>query len=1002
MFGVPIVKAINTPIHAVRYKLQIPALWMTEDDGDINGASVAYAFDVQTDGGLWTNVVTEAIWGKTNSPYMRSVVASVPYTDGTQNIRIERLSPDVEPKTTNDLIWSSYTEMLYQQLAYDDTAMISITVDAEQFPSIPSRAYMLDGIMVELPTNYEPRSRSYSGDWDGSFYVQWTNNPAWILYALLTNERWGLGRYLNTANVDKWSFYEAAQYCDGGVPAQFGGYEPRFTFNGIINTRQDAYTVLTAVASNMLAQIYFANGTVFLAQDRPGNPIRLFSPSDVVNGIFDYAGADVKSRWNAVPVQWIDPADTYQQAVELVQDPSYVATQSYRESNTVVAYGCTVRTQAIRLGRWTIYTNQNETELATFQVGLENADLRPGDIINISDPSRVGARMAGRLLDDQGVDTLTLDRLPYPGDWTGWTIYVTAGSAADGYRPSLFSLGVVGMVAANPNQIRVSGKPNPGAFLPGSNWMIVSNVVEPTTWRVASISDKGSGLYEIMATQHHPEKYAYVDYGLVIPEPPTSLIPTGPLAPASNLNYKEYIYLDGTGYPQFGVIVSWTGSPDGRVTRYQLEMSGPNADYRTFRNLNTVVQDVPLMRPGQWTVTVTAYDNLGHASAPITLTFTPIGLSARPLVPSNIFLSPNGPLVTVAWIPTGELDVLYFWLKWSPVTDGSATWERATTSIARVSVDTTQINTPSRAGTYMVKTIDSLGQESVDAAMAILIPQITELVHVTDIEEQPLWLGNRGANWHVNLGELMLPPPAAPETIPPGIFPGDRGVALNQTATRVAVYGFQNTLDLGIVCSNVSVVAIVLAYGMYLGTVMAQWVPSISVAQPLASGANNTMSSWVPLAQAMPLAMGSSSQWDGHIECAVSQDGSTYAPWFPLKSTIITGRAFQFRLVGALYDLLTTMRTIRAAVILNIPLRNIQGSDVAMDGTGHLVVTYVVGFLATPTVQITARQGLIAGGNIVVIESDANHFKVEHRNASGAPTAGGSIDYFVQGYGGHS
>ena len=1004
-YAIPIVRSCNTPIHAVRYKIQIPALWMKETDGDINGVSVTYAFDYQSDGGPWLNAVTEAIWGKTNSPYIRSVVASVPYTTGPLNIRLIRLSPDVIPDVTNDLIWSSYTEMIYQPLSYDDTAVVGMVVDAQQFPSIPSRSYLIDGIMVEIPTNYQPRARSYNGDWDGSFYVQWTNNPAWILYALLTNERWGLGRFLDVGAVDKWSFYEAAQYNDQYVPDELGGWVPRFMFNGIINTRQDAFAVLTAVASNMLAQLYFANGTIFLAQDRPGNPTRLFSPSDVVAGLFDYAGADVKSRWTAVPVVWIDPADTYQQAVELVQDPTYVATQGYREANTVTAYGCTVKSQAQRLGRWTIYTNQNETELVTFQVGLENADLRPGDIIDISDPSRVGARLAGRLLADDGADTVTLDKPPqviYDHPEYGWTLYVVAGSAADAVKPTIYAVGVYTWVGES-GQFIVNGKPSPTAFPAASNWMLVSNAVEPTQWRVASISDKGSGQYEVTATEYHPEKYYYVDYQQIISEPPTSLIPSGPILAASNLNYIEYIYLDGTGYPQFGVLMSWTPSPDGRVTRYQLEMTGPNADYRTFRNLGTVGQDVPLMRQGQWTATVTAYDNIGRASQPLTITFIPIGLSAPPLVPSNIFLAPNGNLLTVNWIPTGELDVLFFWLKWSPVTDGSATWERATTSIARVGVNTTQVNTPTRAGTYMVKTIDSLGQESVDAAFAILLPQITELVHVTDIEEQPEFAGDLGGVWHHNLGELWLPPPDAPEPIPPGIFPGDRGVALNQTPTRVGVYSFEAPLDLGIVCSNVSIVALVLGYGTFLGTVMAKWQPLASpIADPIASGANNTMSAWVPLAQAVPLAMGSSAQWDGHIECRVSQDGATFADWFPLKSTQITGRLFQFRLIGTLYDLLTTMRTIRAAVILQIPLRNIGDNDVPMDGTGHLVITYAVPFLDTPTVQITARQGLIAGGNIVLIESDRNHFKVEHRNPAGAATAGGSVDYFVQGYGGHS
>jgi hypothetical protein len=754
----------------------------------------------------------------------------------------------------------------------------------------------------------------------------------------------------------------------------------------------------------MLAQIYFANGTIFLAQDRPGSPVRMFSPSDVVNGIFDYAGSDVKSRWTAVPVQWIDPADNYQQAVELVQDPTMVATQGYREANTVAAYGCTSKAQAQRVGRWTIYTNQYETELVTFQVGLENADLRPGDIINISDPSTVGARLAGRLLDDHGADTLTLDAVPQAlvdgPNPSGWAIYVASGSPAEGTPVNLFSMPVTHVLAGT--QIRVSGKPAPDAFPPASNWMLVNDEIEPTQWRVATITDKGSGAYEVMATQHHPEKYYFVDYAQILPLPPTSLIPTGPLLPASNLNYKEYIYLDGTGYPQFGVLMSWTASVDPRITRYQLEMSGPKADYRTFR-LTELTEDVPLMRPGQWVATVTGFDNLGRASAPVTLKFKPVGLSAKPLVPLSLFLAPNGNLTTITWVPTGELDVVFFWIKWSPVSDGSARWEQATTSIARVGVNTTQINTPTRAGTYMLKAIDSLGQESVDAVMAILIPQITELVHVTDVEEQPLWLGDKGTNWHLNIDQLLLPPPDAPEATPPGIFPGDRGTALNETPTRVGVYGFAaNPLDLGIVCSNVSIVGIVLAYGDYLGVVMAHWQPLAS-ASPIGMGSNNTMSSWIPLAQAVPLAMGTSTQWDGHIECQVAQDdGVTFADWFPLKSTVITGRAFNFRLIGTLYDLLTTMRVIRAAVILNIPLRNIQGSDVPMDGTGHLVVTYTVGFLATPTVQLTARQGLVAGGNMVVIESDRNHFKVEHRNASGVATAGGSVDYFVQGYGGHS
>src|SRR5262249_55524227 len=216
-----------------------------------------------------------------------------------------------------------------------------------------------------------------------------------------------------------------------------------------INTRQDAYTVLNAVASSMLGQLYFANGTVFLAQDRrQEQPTRLFGPADVVDGIFDYTGADYRSRWTAVPVAWVDPDDNYNQAIELVQDPMLVAQQGYRESPQQMAFGCTSRGQAIRFGRWLIYTSQFETEVVTFKIGLESADIRPGERIAVSDPSRAGARLAGRLLEDDGDYTVTLDQTPVvmAAEPSDWQIFVTVGSAADAVKPTVIALQVVAVL----------------------------------------------------------------------------------------------------------------------------------------------------------------------------------------------------------------------------------------------------------------------------------------------------------------------------------------------------------------------------------------------------------------------------------------------------------------------------------------------------------------------------------------------------------------------------
>jgi predicted phage tail protein len=994
---VAVVRRLSDPaISAIRYILRIPALYMQENDGDINGYSVAYAFDLSIDGGPWVNYVTERIYGKTMSPYERAVRVQLPPATTSIQARVTRLDPPAPSGFANQLFWSSYTEIIDGQIAYDDTCVIAMTVDAEQFPNLPQRAFLLDGLLVQIPVSYEPWSHTDTGNWDGTFFTQWTNNPAWVLYNLLINERWGLGRDIDVSAIDKWSFYDAQRYNDQPLSDGKGGLEPRFTCNCVINTRQDAWQVLSAVASSMLSNIYFSNGTVFIAQDKPSPIERLFGPADVVDGLFDYTGMDYRTRYTAAAITWNDPGDSYNPAVELVQDPTLVAQQGFRETQQA-AFGCTSRTQAQRFGRWLIYTSQFETEAVSFRVGLENADVQPGQIIAISDPSRVGARIAGRLLKDEGSDTVTLDQVSAVIE-PGWQLAVTLGSAAQGERPTIIMLTVVALLAGN--QLRVSGKTQP---LPAASMWIAINteVVNPTEWRVNQIAEAGPGIYQVMATEYHKEKFAYVETGKLLPLPPFSLFPTGPLAPPTDVTDTEYIYLDGSGTPQFGVVITWTASPDARVAWYQLEMSGPGGDYRRFTQVVGIAQEVPAMRQGQWTVTLRAFDSIGRRSQAVEYSFTPVGLSKKPKPPAALYISPQGGnLVTLIWTPTGEVDVMFYWVKWTKKIGSGASWDRATTSIARVTRNTTQVQTPMRAGTFMVKTIDSLGQESDEWAEAILSPQQTEQSTVLDEAQQPLWLGELGL-WHRNRDELWLPPPDEPEPGPPEVFPGDRGVALNKTPTRVGVYSFAEGFDLG-ASTRVTMTGYVEGHGAKIGVVMAKWLPLAS-AQPLAMGNSAAMSNWRPLAAAKPLALNISAEWDAHIETRVStDDGATWGDWFPLKSTVITAQKFEWRMVGSLYDLLTALKAHEAGVLIEVPLRSIQGNDVALDGTGHLTVTYVVPFLGMPTVQLTARQSVAPGGNIVLIESDAEHFEVEHRDAAGAPHAGGAIDYFVQGYGGHA
>lgn len=996
----PVVRRLTSPdISAVRYKIRIPALYTQESDGDLVGASVAYALDVAVDFGPWTNLVTETVYGKTMSPYVRAVRVQLWGATTDVQIRIERLDPDPPSDTLNQLFFSSYTEIIDGQIAYDDSCVASMVIDAEDFPTVPQRAYLLDGIMVQIPTSYDGWNHADTGAWDGTFHQQWTNNPAWVLYALLTNERWGLGRYLDGGAPDKWSFYEAQLNNDVRVANGKGSVEPRWTCNCVINTRQDAWQVLTAVASSMLCNLYWANGTVFLVQDKfVPSPTRLFGPADVDNGLFDYTGADYRSQFTAAAITWNDPDDSYNSTVELVQDPTLVALQGYRETQKV-AFGCTSRAQAQRFGRWLIYTSQFETEVVTFRVGLENADIRPGERIAISDPSRAGARLAGRVVSDDGPNNITLDKVPTELE-PGWQLAVAIGSATDGQGSlAIIMLTVTGILAGGGVQVDGKTRDVPA----GSMWLASSSAVEPTPWRVASVADRGGGLYEVTATEYHEEKFTYVDTGVLIPPPSFSLIPTGPLLGPTNVTHREYVYLDGNGWPQFGIVLSWTPSLDPRVAWIQVELAGPAGDYRAFHQITGVGIDVQAMRQGAWSAAITGLDNIGRKAPVVTYAMNLIGLTALPLPPEALYLAPQGGnLTTVTWLPSSDIDVVFFWLKWSPQTDGSATWDRATTSVARVARNTSQISTPLRSGTFMMKAIDSLGQESVGYAIAILLPQQTESAVIMDENEGPAWAGDRGDRWHVYGGAALLPPPSAPEDVPPGVFPGDRGVVLNQSPTRVAAYGFANTLDVGDP-TLLTMTAMIEGVGERLGTLMAFWLPLASQS-PLASGTHYTMSDWVPLAAARPIGVPASDNWDAHIEAQVSRDGATWEAWFPLKSSVITARTMRWRLVGSIYDLATTLRVTQAQVRVELPVRSVTGNDVPLDDTGHATITYAVPFYFVPNVQLTARQGLVPGGNIVLVESERDHFTVEGRNASGdpVPDATMSIDYLAQGFGGHA
>jgi len=494
-----IVRQITNPsVDSARVRVSVPALNQTNvNTGDIKGSSVIFAVDVQPDGGSYTRVKSRTIQGKTSSKY--EVTIAVPLEgDAPWNIRIVRLTEDSASNyLQNKTVFESYTEIINSKLRYPNSALMAVRADAQNFQSIPSRYYDIKGLKIQVPTNYDPETREYDGEWDGEFQTLWSDNPAWVFYDMLTSERYGLGNFIQDDQIDKWTLYTIAQYCDELVPDGFGNTEPRFTCNLVLSERAEAYTVLQNLASIFRSMIYWASGSVTLSQDAPQDAAQLYTPANVLDGAFTYQGSSAKVRNTVALVSWNDPEDFYRLKVEYVEDQEGIVKYGVQEKE-VVAFGCTSRGQANRLGKWLLYTEQYESEVVTFKTGLDGLVSRPGEVIKVADPTRAGIRFGGRV-SSATLSTIEIDAMPV-GAHSGGTISVILPTGVE-ERTIIFQSGNTFTVQPN-----FSAVPQVQTV-----WILRSEVVEPQHFRVISIKEEDNNVYSITALKHDPDKFDAIE-----------------------------------------------------------------------------------------------------------------------------------------------------------------------------------------------------------------------------------------------------------------------------------------------------------------------------------------------------------------------------------------------------------------------------------------------------------------------------------------------------------
>lgn len=519
----------NTQLSAVRLRLKWPSLFKQEDNGDLVGYSINYAIDLQTDGGAWQTVLNTSVTGKTTSGYERSHRIDLPQAGSTWTIRLRKITSDANSAKIGDtMTLQSFTEVIDAKLRYPNTALLYIEFDSSQFNgSIPQISCEPRGRVIRVPDTYDPETRSYSGTWTGAFKWAWTDNPAWIFYDLVVSDRFGLGHRLTAANIDKWTLYQVAQYCDQMVPDGKGGSgtEPRYTCNVYVQDRNDAYTVLRDFAAIFRGMTYWGGDQIVALADMPRDVDYAYTRANVVGGRFTYSSSTTKSRYTTALVSWSDPGNAYADAMEPVFEQALVARYGFNQLE-MTAIGCTRQSEANRKGRWGILTN-NKDRVVSFDVGLDGNIPQPGYIIAVSDELLSGKVMGGRISAVNG-RVIKLDRVADAA--AGDRLILNLPSGASQSR-------TIQAVNAEFVTVTTAYSETPQAE---AVWVVESDELYAQQYRVVSVSDNNDGTFSITGAWHDPDKYARIDTGAIIDQRPVSVIPPGNQSPPANIVISSF------------------------------------------------------------------------------------------------------------------------------------------------------------------------------------------------------------------------------------------------------------------------------------------------------------------------------------------------------------------------------------------------------------------------------------------------------------------------------
>ena len=811
--GITVVKAVpqvrtitDVDVDSVRITISIPSLQKIDNtNGDTSGSSVQLQIAVQYQGGGYTTKIDDTISGRTADEYRKDYLIQLarPNASDIVDIKVTRITDDsTDTLLANAFSWSSYTEIIDAKLTYANSALVGIRVDAEQFSSIPSRSYLIKGIKVQIPSGATVDAATgriiYPDNfvWNGTFAAAtWTSCPAFILFDLLTSNRYGFGDHIAAAQLDKWAFFAASKYANALVDDGFGGQEARFSCNTSVQTAEEAYKLVNDLLSVMRCQAFWSIGSLTIAQDAPSDPVYLFNQANVTPEGFSYSGSSLKVRPNVAVVSYLD-LNLRDTAFEVVEDIDSIAKYGVVRSE-ISAFACTSRGQANRIGRWLLFAERYEKEVCTFASSLDaGQQVRPGQIILISDPVRAGSRRAGRI-NAATTTVITVD------DSTDTDLSIEGGSLLsvilpDGTVEQREISTVVGSVITL--QAALSAAPNANSI-----WILESPSLQSSTWRVIGINESDGVNYGITAIAHNESKYAYIEDGAplafrditnlnVIPAQPSELAAIS-VAQLGGETSPEVQY-ELNGRIAVKITFGWF-APQG-IKKFRVKWRHEDDNFTTLTVQGTTF-DILDVKPGNYQIQVSSASSSGILfSEPALADYTVAGLGAAPSAVRDLTaIATSEDMLILTWRQASELDVQIggrVIIRHDPRALASAEWNSSNDVVQAVAGSSTQKQVPLLPGTYFLKFEDFLGNRSTIATgVEITLPEPESRVAAKTWAEQSLATPFSGTktNCAYDAGEtaLVLTPdvyvsPGYWETI---YCAGDCG----------AEYQFQDTFDLG-------------------------------------------------------------------------------------------------------------------------------------------------------------------------------------------------------------